>query len=413
MKKVINKAKKRYIAVTGCILFFIFAVIFAVLTAFYRENYDRVIRNTLFDVQRGIFIPDDEPTGENPDFGRETDSRFSVTFTVICQRDSEDFEKKAVTGDVSDRTIKEIVTAAKEKEFPQENGGQFGAIGGYGRFYYLVSPAEDGKIQISAADMSTETERYRVSVRNAFLLILSGFTVLLAVACFSAEKVFDPVRRTLKKQRQFISDAGHELKTPVAIISANADVISAREDDKSVQSIKNQANRLNVLLSDLLTIAKIDEGSYVRTREKFNLSDETVWATLPFETVAFENGKTLITDIDEDIVIDGDKDGFKKIVGILLDNAVRYAADKGNVKVSLKKAGNRPVLTVYNDGSGIPEEDSQKIFERFYRGDDSRSRNTGGNGLGLAIAKNVAVSNKWDLSAESVKGVSMTITLAL
>ena len=226
-------------------------------------------------------------------------------------------------------------------------------------------------------------------------------------------KVFEPIRYILAKQKQFISDASHELKTPVSIISANADVIKTEDNAQYVDSIKKQVERLNFLVSDLLTLARLDEGNVKRITEKFNLSDEVTQVALPFDAVAFEKGKTLECDIDPELMYEGAKDDVKKILNILLDNAVKYAQDNGNIRLSLKKIGAKYELSVYNDGSLIPESDSEKIFERFYRGDASRSRESGGNGLGLSIAKSIATANKWNISAKSVYGKSMTITLTL
>ena len=163
----------------------------------------------------------------------------------------------------------------------------------------------------------------------------------------------------------------------------------------------------------MLTLARIDEGNAKPIYEKFNLSDEVMQTALPFDAVAFEKGKTLKCEIEENLFYEGDRQGVKKILNILLDNAVKYSAESGNITVSLKKTGVKPEITVFNDGSLILENDAQKIFERFYRGDDSRSRESGGNGLGLSIAKSIAVANKWQIAAVSEFGKSMTITLTL
>ena len=127
--------------------------------------------------------------------------------------------------------------------------------------------------------------------------------------------------------------------------------------------------------------------------------------------MAFENGKTLNIDIEPDILYKGDLLSVKKIVSILLDNAVKHADPCGEILVTLKKENGKTVLTVFNSGSFVPTEDSNKVFERFYRGDSSRSRESGGSGLGLSIAKSIADINKWKINAVSIPEVSMTVTV--
>ena len=170
---------------------------------------------------------------------------------------------------------------------------------------------------------------------------------------------------------------------------------------------------MSVLVEDMLSLAKIDEGQKKLKVEKFNLSNEVLENALPFDAVAFEKGKTLNIDIQPDITYNGDRDSVKQIINILLDNAVKHADKNGEITLTLKKDGNKTIITFFNTGSQIPEENADKIFERFYRGDSSRSRESGGSGLGLAIAKSIADTNKWKISAVSKLNVSMTITIIL
>ena len=160
----------------------------------------------------------------------------------------------------------------------------------------------------------------------------------------------------------------------------------------------------------LLTLAKIDEFKSELKHESFNLSQEIISTTLPFDALAYEKGKKLNTEIENDIEYKGDKASVKKLLMILLDNAIKHSDSNGQINVSLKKDG-RTVLTVFNTGSNVITEDSEKIFERFYRVDNSRSRESGGSGLGLAIAKTIADSNNWKITAQSVYNKSMTITV--
>ena len=215
----------------------------------------------------------------------------------------------------------------------------------------------------------------------------------------------------INKQMHFISDASHELKTPLTIISANAEVLKGIDDNQWVKNISTQTERMSVLVNDMLTLTRIEERRKKRSLIDFDLSTETLNSALQFDTVAFEKGKTIVTDVVPDVKITADIHAFKQLLSILLDNAVKYATENTEIVVSLKKENGKTVLTVKNFGSDVPNEDSFKIFERLYRGDQSRSRESGGCGLGLSIAKSLCDANKWKISAHSRYNESMTITV--
>ena len=268
----------------------------------------------------------------------------------------------------------------------------------------------DGKLTVYAADMSEKVaanDGFLVKVALAILIILA---VVFLIVWGISVKIFSPIKQTLIKQRRFISDASHELKTPLAIISANTEVLS--DSSVYVKSIKKQVERLDFLVEDLLTLARMDEGNNNIIKEEFCVSEEVADTALTFDALAYEKKKRFVCDITPNLFYNGDKNGLKSIVGILSDNAIKYSIDNGDILLTLKRNGKQIVLKVINEGSNVPDQLSDRIFERFFR-DDSRSRESGGNGLGLSIAKNIATINKWNISAESVYGKSMTVTLIL
>lgn len=238
------------------------------------------------------------------------------------------------------------------------------------------------------------------------------FAVLIVVAVVVSYKIIQPIEESYFRQQKFISDASHELKTPVAVISANADVLKAQGDSEYLDNIKSQTERMKRLVSDMLTLSSAEERQS-EEKERFSLSDEVVKVLLPFDAVAFEKGKFLEFDVPRGIDYFGDRKGLNTILNILVDNAIKYADKNSKISVVLKKEKNKCHVSVFNQGSKIPDEDSEKIFERFFRGDFSRSRETGGSGLGLSIAKSIADNNKWKLTAKSKYNESMLITLVL
>lgn len=280
-----------------------------------------------------------------------------------------------------------------------------------GNVYFKII-SDGGKNFLVVSDLSPTLKIFRLNSVKVLLVLITVYILLFVVVCSLSYRVFKPVKETFDKQKQFISNASHELKTPLTIISANADVLNEElKDNKWVCSIKSQTVRMNSLIADMLSLAKMDENTITLSREKFNLSDVVNESVLPFDAVAFEKKKTLTLEIFNNLEIIGDKSSAAKVTTILTDNAVKYAEGDGVIKISLFEESGKAVLNVYNSGSTVEEKDSQRIFERFYRGDSSRSRETGGSGLGLAIAKSICDANKWKISAKSQKGKFMEITV--
>ena len=279
--------------------------------------------------------------------------------------------------------------------------------------YYKLSALDQTKTRylLIAADMTDTINVFRSKVLSSFLFIAAAYLILFYVAFRLSFRVFQPIKESFEKQKQFISNASHELKTPLTIISANADVLKQSGDNKWLSNIRSQTERMDTLVADMLTLAKMDEDISKLSFTEFNLSEEVVNAALPFDAVVYETGKTLEMKIADNIMVTGDVQSAKQIVNILLDNAIKHASENGKIIISLKKESSRIALSVFNSGSLVPAEESNKVFERFYRGDKSRSRESGGSGLGLSIAQGIAAANKWKISAESIYGVSMTITV--
>lgn len=282
----------------------------------------------------------------------------------------------------------------------------------YGNYYYTVKASYSG-YNIYVFDSTQIVSQYRFTV-----LMIAGvfalFTVLTFIISDSCSSVvFQSIEEASDKQKQFISDASHELKTPLSIISANAEVLKTSNDEKWLNNIQEQTARMGRLVEDLLSLTRTEKENKVLTKERFNVSEEAVKTILPYEAITFEKNKQIITEIQEDVYVNTNRQSFKNVLEILLDNAIKYSNEKSIITVSLKKHKNRTVLSVHNSGSEVHDQDSTKIFERFYRAENSRSREYGGSGLGLAIAKNISNANGWKIYAVSQYKVSMTITVVM
>ncbi|MEE1219628.1 MAG: HAMP domain-containing sensor histidine kinase, partial [Ruminococcus sp.] len=213
----------------------------------------------------------------------------------------------------------------------------------------------------------------------------------------------NPLEESYHKQKQFISDAGHELKTPVSVVSANAELLS-REigDNQWLQNIQYENERMGILVGQLLQLARTE--NVTSQMEKIDFSRLVAGESLPFESVAFEQGLTLNSNITSNITVEGNSTQLKQVVSILLDNAIRHSKDNGEVYLSLNKEHGLAKLSVINKGDEIPTEQRKQIFERFYRVDTVRNGEDKHYGLGLAIAKAIATSHKGNIEVLCYNG---------
>ncbi len=281
-------------------------------------------------------------------------------------------------------------------------------------FQFCKSQKINGTVFVFT-DKSAEMNMLDRLIKTTILIGSVSFILLSVLVVFLSRKSIEPVQKAFEKQKQFISDASHELKTPLTIISANADVLAGEiGDNKWLNYIQSQAYRMSLLVNDLLNLTRLENNSADMTFSEFNLSQAVLNTALPFECQAFEAHKIFNVDVEKNITIVASERHCKQLFAIFIDNAIKHSDENGEIKVSLKKSGDRKIFSVYNTGSGIHDDEKEKIFERFYRSDDSRSRSTGGYGLGLAIAKSIIDYHKFKLSVENIQGkyIKFIITMS-
>lgn len=388
---MVKKAQIQFVCITMTILFAVFAAILGVAYYVCRLSCHTSIIDKLSRLERSYEI------------SVRGDTSFTLQDGLIVLKNPTAYSYEILDGsDLFDTNkISEIVNASFSR-YPEVSASSIGKI------YYRISLVRGGQLLV-AADMTYYFEKAVTNTLRVLLFLVVFYFILFFVVWGFSYKIFQPIKESLYKQRKFISDASHELKTPIAVISANADVLKTNEENRYLDSIKSQTKRLNLLVTDMLTLARMDESHKTLVKETFCLSDVVTEAVLPFDAVSFENGKVLLSEIEKNIEYYGNRESVKKMIDILLDNAVKYATKGGTIKVTLVKT----TLIVTNSGSDVKDADSNKIFERFYRGESSRSRETGGSGLGLSIAKSIATQNGWNITAKSRYGESMTITVEM
>ncbi len=244
--------------------------------------------------------------------------------------------------------------------------------------------------------LSLEVSLFIFIILEILVIVLSKYLTIW---------IIKPVKESFAKQKQFIADASHELKTPLSVIVASSEAIDiTNQNSKWLKNIEYEANRMNLLISKLLDLAKSERMEEIVLVNN-NLSKTIELSLLTFEGRAFEKDIKLSYEIEDNINILMDEDSIKELVEILLDNAIKHSKKNGSIKVSLKK-DSQVTLLVQNEGDPIPKGEEEKIFERFYRVDKSRNRKDNRYGLGLAIAKNIVLSHKGKIKASSLDGIT-------
>ena len=303
--------------------------------------------------------------------------RLSVFYTVAISHDGKVLEiRNGATAVYSDAALAQM---AKEILASGESTGSLEDL-------TFLKTDKGGYILVSFMDNTVVNESAMTLFR--YTLIFGGAALILFffLSVFLARKIVAPLEESYQKQRQFISDAGHELKTPVSVVSANAELLSRQiGDNQWLRNIQYENERMGILVGQLLDLARTE--TVTPQMERIDLSRLVTGEALPFESVAFEKGLVLHTDIASGIHMDGNSTQLKQLTSILLDNGTRHCASGGEVRLTLTREHGMAQLSVINTGDEIPPEHREKIFERFYRMDPARNGEDKHYGLGLAIAK--------------------------
>lgn len=284
----------------------------------------------------------------------------------------------------------------------------------------------DGALRVAMVDTYGSYYSLRAQLLQDVAIVIMGLAALAAISWWISGWILQPVEDAWEQQHRFISDASHELKTPLSVIIANTEILLREEglpagSRRWIESTADESSHMKGLVEELLELARADEDQLraggISRKDDVDLSEMVESASLEFDAVAFERGSAIEDSIEGDVHVTGDEVWLSRLVRILLDNACKYAYAGTTVTVSLRRQGRSCVLSVTNVGDVIAPEDLKHIFDRFYRTDQARSRDSraGGFGLGLAIAKSVAISSGGDIHATSSEeaGTTLSVTLPL
>lgn len=265
---------------------------------------------------------------------------------------------------------------------------------------YLRSHNPFGE-KIAFVDTSFERATLQNLSLAMLMLALPALAILLGVSLFLASRAVRPVEQTLAQQRQFLSDASHELKTPLTVILSNVELLEDElppgEHLRWLGNIEAESRKMRTLVEELLTLER-SETMESPVLTPVSLSEVALEEVLRFEPLAFESGKRIEDSLQENITLSGEEQQLHRLLSVLLDNAIRHGTAPHPIRVSLRQEGSRAILTVANASAPLTEEQLSQLFQRFYRADSARQE--GGFGLGLPIARAIARRHGGELSAE-------------
>lgn len=428
---MIKKLRRRFmysnLLLITVIIFIFFLAITLASYSFERQQTEEVLTIVLENIQDvpDAIIIDEE--GLNKSIKEEDTLSRLRTVIVLAQTDEHGNVTAYAVDDGTDISAEIVYKAIERANLNEEFNGSV-TLSGYA-LRYLKLPNGMGGYKIAFSDASAEIVTIRFMARAYSVAAFFFFAIMFMFSDYMAHKAIAPVEKTWRHQNQFVADASHELKTPLTVILANMDIMLANpgstieEQQKWIENTKSEARRMTDLVNDMLFLARGDAGHELT----FNFMDVNASAlvedcVLTFESVAFEKGVQLVENITEDVIIKADEARLKQAIIILIDNALKYVDDKGQILVSLKYV-NRYVgrvpgksfvkIAVSNTGTPIPKEKQSQVFERFFRVDESRTREKGGYGLGLAIAANITQAHEGNIALDysDKRGTCFSLTL--
>lgn len=243
-----------------------------------------------------------------------------------------------------------------------------------------------------------------------------GYAVVFVVIFILAGKIIKPIAESYEKQKRFITDAGHEIKTPLTIINANADMLEMEFDEpnESLIDIKEQTKRLKALTEELVMLSRMEETEQNIPKIEFPISEVVAETANYFKPLAENENKEFICNIEPMLTLNGNDKAIRQLVSIFLDNALKYSETHGTVSITLARQNRFIVLSVYNTVTGnVDPEQLKYVFDRFYRTDSSRNSETGGHGIGLSIAKAIVTAHGGKIKATTNDGKSFIVTATL
>ncbi len=409
---MIKKLRSKFILAAMLSLFAVLAVIVSTVNVF---NYRSIVNDAdstlyLLEQNEGKFpVKDKHQLGQMTPNG---DTLFSPElpyqarfFSVIIDQNG-----NVVSADTAQIAAVDYDTAvlyAKRVVLSQNLNGFMG------RYRYLLSD-NNGNYQVIFLDCTKDLDTFKTFLLSSIGISFFGLLAVFVLMVFLSARIVRPFSENYEKQKRFITDAGHEIKTPITIIDADAEVLETEiGENEWLSDIKGQTRRLAELTNNLIYLSRMQEGKSSIQSIEFPISDVVRETALSFNSRARTMQKELSVFTEPMLSFKGDEKAITQLVSILVDNAIKYSDPESKIHLSLRKNGKNLDLSVYNKATGIQTQNLDRLFDRFYRDDPSRNSKTGGQGIGLSIAKAVAEAHKGRIVAWSPEKDMICITVLL
>lgn len=401
---MLKKLRMKFVLINMLIVTIMLGVIFGLLYYSTSQNLER----ESVQMMRNLALSPAKPTPPNK---RRGDVHLPY-FSILVDREGNAIATDGNFFDLSDTEQIDSLLA-----LTYETNTEGGVLKEY-RLRFLCVQTPMGS-RVVFADMTSEQSTLDHMIKTFLIVGSAAFLAFLAISILLARWAVKPVDRAWQQQKQFVADASHELKTPLTVITTNAELLQSpdRSDAECQQfagSILTMTRQMRGLVEGLLTLARVDNGTAKMDFADANLSTLVSDALLPFEPVFFEKGLPLSSDIEPSIHVNGNALQLRQVMEILLDNAQKYASPGGETHVTLTRGGHsRCLFTVANQGVALSDEERAHVFERFYRADKARSLDQS-YGLGLSIAQGIVQAHKGAIRCESRDGYNIfTVTLPI
>ncbi len=402
---MLQKLRIKFVVLAMGLLFLVLMVIMGAVNLL---NYRHVITtadNTLeILISNGGRFPDKHGIGEKPfDPKMSPELPFETRFFTV-RLNSAGTVVFVDTGKIAAVTSETAVDYAEQVRDSKHTKGFIG------EYRYAVQADSIGSMIVFLDCGRNLNSAKSFLIISVAISIAGSFIVTLLLYILSA-RIVKPISESYEKQAQFITNASHDLKTPITIIDADVDVLEMElGENEWLQDIGKQTKRLADLINELVFLSRMEEKDNYFQMIDFPLSDVIIETAQSFEAPAIAQEKTLIIKVQPMLSLFGDEKAMRQLISILLDNALKYSATNGVISLSLEKADRFIYLSVYNTCEPISSEDIKRLFDRFYRTDKSRNSQTGGYGIGLSITKAIVAAHKGSISAASPDGNSLMIT---
>ena len=395
MEKLHNKI---FYLIYGLLTIVLVSVLFISSYRTYNIEYkeiDNILQHVGEKVRPNNDMPPAKPDGEEPLEFQDNRERIFVDATVYTVTLDSDMNPTNIKN--NNASNESSITTDEVKELLTNKKGVNNLY--ISKYAYSINKEKNTMYII---DISSTNNKLRSDLIISIIILFISEIIIVILTKIITDWITKPVEESFNKQKEFITDASHELKTPLAVITSNIDMIEGKKEDKKwIDNIKNESDRMNKLIINLLDLAKLENDNNI-TLSTINLSKVLEKTILPFEGIMYEKNIKLTYNIDDNIEYLCNEEQIKELIVILIDNAIKHS--KGKVIANLKKEKKNIILEITNNGDPIPKGEEEKIFERFYKVDKSRNRKDNNYGIGLAIAKSITEKNNGEIKAESNNG---------